>query len=502
MWKNFLGPAVLAFAAPAAAQAPEPTNRSAPADGAERIDLARLWSDPTYAASQLGRAEAALARGLGTAEAEAAAHALRAAALATLDRDEESAAALGETFRREPARLFTYQLAFMAADRLQGHERLLELVTLSVRRVPAEQRERLRRLFSADSMIWLSVRLQRAGDRENYGRLAEALVEIGWPPPGDTTVGDMFRVEVLDRRLASGDRGAAARIAATIGGPEAMQVLLTHRSYEGLIPAWSRPTEALAEAYARHDRETREAVAAEPNLRSLLLRARLLRALGREAEVAALLPAAGAEAAYAADPQGSIVLHHGAQALLALGRTDDAVALSASHVAADAARGGSAVASAVRHAELLWQAGRAAESIDLAARLLRERDADLTDYSRPLIRSALSCALRVARRHVEAEVQLAELRRIGHPAALTRALLCANRLDEAEALLVQRLRAAEPGAILAVQDYRTGGAAVGRLAQIHERLRALRRRPAVVAAMERAGRIVQVPAALISSEVF
>jgi hypothetical protein len=82
-------------------------------------------------------------------------------------------------------------------------------------------------------------------------------------------------------------------------------------------------------------------------------------------------------------------------------------------------------------------------------------------------------------------------------------LLCANRLDEVEALALARLRSDAPVlALLLMQDYRPGGVDAGPAAMLYQRVRAVRSRPAVAAALDRAGRVVRLPVVRIFPQTF
>jgi tetratricopeptide (TPR) repeat protein len=490
----------LAVAAPVRGHQPA---QSAPtADVA--VDVYRL-AERGYAEALIARADALLGRAAGNREQEAAAHAQRAVGLAALDRDEEAAAALRLALERQPSEPRTYWLCYLAARHLPAPEPLLDVVTAASRFVPPESRSDLHLIFTLDDMLWLHRMLSTGADPGRLALLSEALVAIGWPGDHDPQAGDIFRMDMVDRHLAAGDRAAAARVAATVAGPEAVQMLAIDRRYEGLSPAWERPAETIAAAWDRQDRTTRAALLAQPNsLRYLLLRVRLLRARGREAEAAELLApsVATAETTYAPQPQGRLVLEEAAQALFALGRVEEAVAVSTRLAALEQAMDARDTAAAVRHVGFLWQAGRTEASIAEGERLLRERGGHLTAYARSWLLSVLSCALRDAGRTAEAEIHLRSLLESGHPPAGTRALLCANRLDEAEALVIRRLEEGDRLVLQALQDWRSGGAAAGRLAPLEERLRILRARGRVAAALERVGRVLPLPATRMTPEIF
>jgi hypothetical protein len=490
-----------AIAATAGAARPDEAPTAAQTDR-RGPDYNRLARDRAYAADLLHRAETVLQRGAGNADAEAMLHAYRAAALKTLDRDTESLAALREVLALEPTHPYIYLFAWSAAARFRDAAPMLDLITLAARRVPESGRSSLHRLFDTSAIISLYRQLRDAGDEPSQARLQDALVAIDWPGENDPTAGDIFRMMVLDRRLDSSDRTSAAGIAATITGPETLAMLLVARRYEGLIPGWSRPVAAMEAALARFDATTARALAAEPsNLRYLLQRVRLLRWLGRESETLALLgPLVAAVDASHQEQHGPLLLEEAVQALLALGRSDEAVTLSARLVALDRARGGRA-GGAVRHIWVLWQAGRPAESVAEAERLLPNSRAQLNDFTRAEFLASLVCGLTATGRAGEAGQYIATLRASRDAGPLSRALLCANRLDELETLTVRRLNSADTtSALLALQDYRPGGAESGPSAILYERLRAVRSRPSVQSALTRAGRVIALPLARIVPE--
>ena len=475
------------------AAAPEEAAPSGP-------DCNRLARDRAYALEVLARTDARLAEAAGDARLEAALLAIRAAALETLNREAESAAAVREMLTREPDFAYPYLFGWAAVARFRDPAPMVDLIALAARRVPESSRPLLHRLFDVDAIISLHRRLRDSGDDANRERLEEALVAIGWPGENDPTAGDIFRMLVLDRDLEAGDRNAAARIAVTVTGPESLTMLVLARRYEGLTASWHRPIAAIEEALARFDATTERALSAEPrNFRYVLQRVRLLRWRGRESEALAVLApfVSTAEASYSEQPQGPLILGEATQALLALGRADEAVALSARLVAFDRA-GQNLTREALRHSWLLWQAGRPAASAAEAERLLRESEPQLSPFGRSQLWATLVCALNAIGRSTDGDLYIQRLRDDGESGALTRALLCANRLDEVETLTVARLESANPiSALLALQDYRPGGVATGPSAIIYERLAAVRSRPRVATAIGRAGRLVALPFARI-----
>ena len=482
----------------------QPSSCPGPAPEQQALGPVPAPAERIYAQEVISRTGEALAAVAGNREAEAEIHALRASILAALECDAAAASSLTEALRREPTVSRTYALASLAARRLDGPVPLFEVLTAASRHMPEARRPDFHLIFTVDDVLWLARALRIAGDDARRAALSAAVVSVGWPGENDPIAGDIFRMDMVDRHLAAGDRAEAVRVAGTVFGPEAVQMLATQRRYAGLSQAWERPAEAIAEAWSRHDRTTREALTAQPgNPRYLHQRARLLLALGRDAEVAELLaPAAAAPEESYAEPTGRLILEDATWALLAAGRGEEAVALSARLAAIELAADARNTAAAARHVYLLAQAGRPRESVTFAEELLRRRDEHLTDYARSWVRSHLSCALSGLGRIADAEMQVDALMAGGDSSAALRALLCANRTEDAEILLVRRLRDGDGLALQALQDWRRGGADAGPAAVLYDRLRALRSRPAVAAAVERAGRIVQIPARRVAPEVF
>ncbi len=471
-----------------------------------QVDLNRLITDPAYLRQVRDEIERAAPSAAGDPIAESWLDAYRAAVEAVQERREESVAAIRRSLGRAIMDPGLYELLWAAAQTLGDPPMQLEVLETAFRDASAADRLALYRIFEVPEVLDLRAALNVPAERERFERLSDILVEAGWPGESDPQAGDIFRATVINRHGAAGRRAEAVQVARLIAGPESTIAMLVMRQFHGIHPRWSSPEPTLTETIARYDRTTRDGLQAQPrNYRRILLRARFLRALGREADALALLqPLTNDVAATAAEGlQGALLVTEAAYALVALDRGAEAVALMARLTAPGARRTAGLTSANVHNAVILWQVGRAGESLAAADRMLTSTDLNLTGYSRAWLRSIRICALAQLGREADAAATINELGQQGGIArpALMHAYLCTNRLDDAERLAIERLRDGEGDVAIAMQDHRPGGSASGASAIVFERLVALRRRPAVAAALDRAARILPIPLARISYNV-
>ena len=149
----------------------------------------------------------------------------------------------------------------------------------------------------------------------------------------------------------------------------------------------------------------------------------------------------------------------------------------------------------IDYSEMLFTTGRFAQALAHATRLEGAADGFANDYGKMWIASSIACSLARLDRTSEAAPQLERLRshKDINPAALSQAFLCVGDVNSAAALMVERLEKDDPSAaILVLQQYSrsSGDAQTG---GHYDLLEALRERPAVRAALDRVGRVYELP---------
>jgi tetratricopeptide (TPR) repeat protein len=483
-------------AAPAPASAPTPAEIAESAAAIRGADPQRLLADPVYAAGILRHLDR-VAPVAPSEEAAIAIDILRLYALITIERRDDAAAAIDRMIARGLREPSQYAAPMSATLAFNDNGRALLLIESASRSVPGVKWAELRSRLARDWMFILLGRFRRAQDEPSRVRLAEALFRIGWPGGDDAEGGDFIRTILVDDRIAQGDTAGAAGIAAGISTPSRLLPMLVGRRYDPVLAPGEDRLELLRRALDRRGRETAEALAAAPSdLARLVDRAKYLRGIGRDAEALALLqPSIRDVAATTQNERGIWAVDEAAYALSALGRSEEALALMERAAAIPLSENGALISLRINHLDLLWAAGRNAELLDRAVRLDGDESRQANDYGKMWIAAARACALAGLGRTAEAAPQLERLRALGevNPVALSRALLCVGDLAGAEALLVRRLGSADPdSAILALQDYEIGQPNPP-IAPFLERLTALRDRPAVRAALDRAGRVLRLP---------
>jgi len=503
--------ALLALAAPQQGRA-ESAAPAQPRAGAATPDLdadraavgasdpARMLTDRTYATEMLVRLDRLAAVAVDDPDQRLAIDHVRLFALIGLERADEIRATVDRMLAARPRDPDPYSGAWMAALSIEDMGRALAVVETASRNVPGSGWAELRTLFERDHAFLVLRHFSAQGDEASRVRLAEALFRIGWPGPDAREGQDSIRLILLDHRLKQGNRAAAADLAATLTTPSNIAPLIVQRRYDPLFAGDDARLARFSEALAEHDRHTADAVAAAPNdYRTVLDRAQLLRSRGRDAEALALLNPfiRDVPATATAEEQGMWLVNEAVYALLALGRKDEAAALMRRLAALPVANHPYLVSASINYGEVLWEAGRFADSLAHARMLERDSLQFASDYGDMWVHATIVCALASLDRAAEAAPTLDRMRALGaaNPAAMSRAYLCLNDLAAAEALMVQRLESEDQreGALMALQDYRLIPA--GGVNPLMARLAGLRDRPAVRAAIERVGRVLPLPAA-------
>jgi tetratricopeptide (TPR) repeat protein len=327
----------------------------------------------------------------------------------------------------------------------------------------------------------------------------EALRSADWKPQDPLDTGDALRLERVRLLLGAGRSEEAKQEARAVEDPIQLLSLSVDERY---APVRAEASDLRAAAEAALSKASLIAAGAPDRLSGAVTLASLHLQLGRPAVALRVLEAAlerrrknGAAAFVDADTQLPYALDLRAQALFALGRTDEAVA----QMSEAASPGGRRVdpSRLVSLVGALTYVGRAQEA--LAA--LDAVDATTLDATgQAWVEAARSCALRDAGRAPEAAAAAQSVDRLAPKAwtARTHARLCAGDLEAAAKLYRDRL--AEPegrtAALLALQAYRpktgTGSSVWGERRQAQ--LDAIRNRPDVRQAVVRAnGRLDTVP---------
>ncbi len=504
-----LGASLLAplLAAPATAQPgdalaatqPAATPSEAARAALESFDMRRLVRDRAYAAEILRHVETLDADEAAQLDAEDRAG-IRLMALAALARREEAQAGIDRLVAAGPREVQPHVDAWWSALILEDHARAVAVLEGASRRVRGVDRPELRRQLGADLPRAMFAHLTGDAGRPLRVRLAAALLGMGWPGNSDRVAGDDLRMMLLDDRLAQGDAAGAAEIAGTIRTPPALLPLLLLRRYDAVIGPDRDRLAMLRAALAEEDRETAEAVAVrEPSVDHMLARARYLRAVGRNAEAWSLVEPLTRDVAatVAAGTSGIWLIDQAVGVLYALDRKDEAVALDRRLVAVPLTVNPELIGIYINHIALLSEAGLHAEALDHARRIERDHARRANPYGRMWVSSGIVCALVGLGRAGEAAPVLASMRAASEDnlAAMTRTQLCLGDTAAAEALLIRRLGEANSASM--ATDFQTfeldddppePGSLEGRM-------RALRERPAVRAALDRVARRLRLPLA-------
>ena len=502
--------ALLLSFAPAAASAQTdlaPAQRSAPTDeeieasraaiGASDID--RIYDEPNYAREILRHLDV-LDRATDDLDGRLAIDTLRLAALQTVDDNDQIRAVVDRVLARRPNSADPYNAAWWAALSIPDLRLAVTVIDQASRLVPGIGRPELREALGTENPAYMLVQLERDDDDATQERLAEALHRIGWPGGGDLERSNDLRRILLDHRFDAQDISGARDMIAGLTDPATILRLLVLRRYDPLFSSDEARLDRLRTAIAEYDRLTREALGDQPRLGAAFDRARFLRRLGRNREALSLLEpfTRDVPGTVAADYRGMWVINEAAYVLLELGRGDEAISLMERLLAMSVEEHGDLIGPFINHAIILNDAGRPVEALAHAARLERDFSQYANDYGKLVVAAARVCSLAALNRGAEAAPLMERLRAAEEDqlGLLTDAHLCLGDTAAAEAVVLRRLGGEGAEAVLlAMQDYQLEAEGPASVDPIDERLRSLRDRPAVRAAIERVGRVLQVPLA-------
>lgn len=462
----------------------------------QNFDYPRIASDKAYAEAMLRHSDVLMSLAAADPSASAAVAGLRAVILAALGRADESKFAIQAVIASKVPDEEPYVLAWGAAADIAETDLMVDVIEAVARQAKSTGRTAALEAF-APEIVWPLYQHYRGNKQEAQRfRLVEALVELNWPGGTDSESREGLRMDLIDRRLAQGDRSAAARLAQTITAPQAFLQLILLRKYDDLLP--STAVDRLAPLLADYDRQTSEGLASRPpDHRAVLLRAKFLRGQGHEAKAASLLAPFMKDVpkTHADSEVGMWLINEAAYALQALGRHDEALASMSQLVKLDMDASPDLIGPSINYADMLRRAERPRESLAHLEQLASQ-EKYASQYGRMWILSTTACSLADAGEREEAlqRLRAMEKQRQINPVALMRAMLCLNELEAAEQLAIERLKSDEPThMVLAFQDYQRGGADSGPAKVISDRLLKLRERPAVAAALDKVGRRMTLP---------
>ena len=459
------------------------------------VDEERLSHDQDYAREILGHLDV-LDAAADDPRQRLALDPLRLVALHSLQQRDVMRSVIDRMLEQRPREGDTYYRPFIAALQLEDKAFAVRVWEVASESVPGVGRTELRQMVDPQ-IIWML--FDALGeDQQLRSRLAQALFRIGWPGDSDQIGADAIRMILVEDRLDHGDPESARGYAASLSTPETLRRLLVVRRYDAIVAPGEERVEVLRRSLAERDRETADWVGVAPdNLRAVFDRAQFLRLLGRNDEAWALLQPFTLDVPQTVESDyfGKWLINIAADALVELHRDEDAVRLIHQLTALPVAQNLDLIGPDINFAELLLRMGRNEEALEHATWLDSGQRQHANRYGQMWIDTALVCSLARLHRRTEALQRLERMRAQEDTsrAALMRAHLCLGDEDSAASLLVQQLGEDSPGnTLLQLQDY---SIPAGRTDEMDARLRALRERPEVRAAVERVGRILSLPIA-------
>lgn len=501
-------PGMAAPPAPSAASASPAPTAPAPAPTREEIeasraavgsaDIQRLFRDRAYAASILVHLDRLATAVEGNSEASLAIGNMRLVALMTQERPDDIRAGIDAMLAQRPTDGRYYSGPWISALSIRDFDRAVAVVEAASRNVAGVGWAQLRPIFDREMVSPVLWHLHQNHQEDKRVRLAQALFRIGWPGAEDAETADYIRSILMEDRLRQHDNAAAASFAEGMVTPDEVVRLVVQTRYDPLLAPGRDRIALLQDALAQRDHATSEALASAPqNMKRVLDRVHFLRGVGRDADALALIMPFTRDvgATVSAGEDGKWLINEGGDALLALGRTDQAMALMTRLVALPIGRDSTMISQFINHLEMLVDVGRYAEALDRARALEGNGAQYASDFGKMWISASIVCALAGLNRSAEAATELEHMRARSdaNPAALTQAFLCVGNVDAAAALMVHRLQGDDPeSAVLALQNYALSHG-VGQEGPVFARLTALRERPEVRDALGRVGHVLTLP---------
>jgi hypothetical protein len=459
------------------------------------VDPQRLLADREYARSVLRQIQVLRASQLYEGELKPGLDMLEATALVGAGEEVKALDALLPLIRQQPQEASLHTLAFIlsAWHRPAIAPEVATVADRSLREQTARAKFREGLEIDAVARAWRDL----AETPASKARLAEALLNFGWPTDAEIEFRDRLRLEVVKDRLGRGDVTGAATMADRITAPTLLLKLVTEARYTSL-PSYQAPRQRVERGLAEHDRLTAAALAADPNDPSRLLqRAQYLRGADREAEVVALLqPHVSDIKAVAAKGERSFwLVNEAAYALLAQDRPKQAGKLMQDLLAVGYDGHPYLINMAINLGNMMVAGGRHREGADYSVRLFANRSKLASEYGHMWMWSAAACGYALAGDGKAAGEWLSRLRAKAsvNRSAFRRALLCADDLSGAAAVTVEGLADAESDFLVDAQDFRLGSYRSATRRLLEQRYRAMLQRPEVKAELAKNGRVLEVP---------
>ena len=337
-----------------------------------------------------------------------------------------------------------------------------------------------------------------SGDKARLDALIDPLVALGLGRDDPSGRVELVMLAV-DARLRRGHLADAAALLEEVNDHDKLVALLTDRRYAALWPAVEKrvgPHMATSDAAAIAIAKERQAAAPEDGrLRRALIHANY--AAGRLADA----DKAGADLAVtpaglqALDQERMWAVNDHALVLDAEGRTDAADARFAAMESVDLASHPWVASGGIfiNRVEMLASHGRWAAAQQAFPRMADVAALAGSAYAAQLVRKLAICIARGLHPAADVTAKLAELgaHRADNPGAVVDGLVCAGQEDEAAGVLVAML-ADEKTRTVAIAAVQPPDHPIADPSSAQRRAQALARRPDVLAALNRVGRLLPV----------
>ena len=461
-------------------------------------DANRLLTDKNYAAQILESVETLRASSIYSGSRQVAIDNLRMLALMGSGRTKEAHDQAVELLKVEPNDPSIHYFALLLATDLDGDLALAQLEQADRQLKDNAARAELAKSIDTDFIYFLRRPLNEANDKAKLARSARALLNLGVPGPNYPQTADSFRLDIAEDLLARGDIDGARNAARSLQmvGP-VLSTLVARR----WAPSWNdgEPGARVKQAIAATDEATEKAMRADPaDTKLLLMRAQFLRSVAREEDALRLLKpkADNFDWVKQEGEYGYWIVNETAYSLVSLKREKEAVALMDRLINIGLKDNPILISMAINAAEIMLDAGEYRRAADYSAMLAEKHAGIASPFGRMWMWSGAACGQLLAGNSAAASRWLAKVKagEKDNPAAVTRTLLCANDADGAAASIIRRLGDKDPDDMLkAVQNYTLASVLSPSDRILDERLRQVLARPDVQAAINRHGRVIDLP---------
>lgn len=356
----------------------------------------------------------------------------------------------------------------------------------------AENSPYMLEMISGATVREIARKLFEAKQTAPRDRMLIALSQAGWAPSDAPDLGPSVAEAAIGAMLHRGDVGGAEGLLDRIDAPDMLTAMLVDRRYASIWGAVERklgPAGTLSvDSFARDKLASYGDMPDSEMARRDAANAMML--LGRPQDAIDLSNDIGIADGMSRDAVEIVLIR--ARALAILGRNDVASDLLSGFLALDLNKTPQASTGLITYAEFLDEIGRPSQALSVSREAQAKGSGTLNNFGMRWVQRTEICALSALGRPAEATTALAQLTPYAsqNPAAVIEALLCAKRDAEASKLAIKALADQDEGGELIYQFQPAGSLWSAAPSRLRDLWIAFLARPEVRSAFERRGRIL------------